>query len=170
MRSCASPLGFRPAGRRARSVLSSDGKNQRSPGDGSDERLRAAGAHSRLFPGPLFTREGHFGLLVTSGVLSFDRASLYSRPTGAYQSKIYRRADLTPPASCIPTCWVRRWSSGYLPQLPSFHSYARVGGFISAQCPPNFAHKGPKARGKWYHRSCLCPPGGHRNLPGRRPP
>ena len=26
--------------------------------------------------------------------------------------------------------------------------------------PPNFAHKGPKARGKKNHRSCLCPPGG----------
>ena len=48
-------------------VLSSDGKNQwprppslaplgqltlRSPGDGSDERLRGAGAHSHLSPGP----------------------------------------------------------------------------------------------------------------------
>ena len=37
---------------RGRSVLSSDGKNQRSPGDGSDERLRGAGAHSHLSPGP----------------------------------------------------------------------------------------------------------------------
>ena len=39
-------------GGRGRSVLSSDGKNQRSPGDGSDERLRTAGAHSHLSPGP----------------------------------------------------------------------------------------------------------------------
>ena len=35
------------------------------------------------------------------------------------------------------------------------HSFAKVGGAISAQCPPNFAYKGPKARGKWYHRTCF---------------
>ena len=41
-------------GGRGRSVLSSDGKNQKSPGDGSDERLRGAGAHSHLSPKPPF--------------------------------------------------------------------------------------------------------------------
>ena len=54
------------------------------PGDGSDERLRAAGAHSHLSPGPPFTKAGNFGLWVTSGGLSFDRAISYSRPTGAF--------------------------------------------------------------------------------------
>ena len=39
------------------------------------------------------------------------------------------------------------------------HSFARVGGAISAQFPPNFAYKGPKARGKWYHRTCFRPAG-----------
>ena len=58
-------------------------------------------------PVPLFTGAGPFGLLVAFGGLNFDRASLYSRPTGAYQSKIYRRAALTHTAWCIPTCWVR---------------------------------------------------------------
>ena len=63
-------------------------------------------------PSPLITGAGHFGLLVASGGLNFDRASLYSRPTGAYQSKIYRRAALTHTAWCVPTCLVRRWSGG----------------------------------------------------------
>ena len=35
------------------------------------------------------------------------------------------------------------------------HGYARLGGVISAQYPPNFAYKGPKARGKWYYRTCF---------------
>ena len=37
------------------------------PGNGSEERLRVAGAPSRLFPEPLFTGAGHFGWSVSSG-------------------------------------------------------------------------------------------------------
>ena len=140
------------------------------PGAAFEEHFACGSVPRRLAPGPLLTREGHFGLLVTSGVLSFDCASLYSRPTGAYQSKIYRQAALTHPASCIPTCWVRRWSDGCLPQLPSCHGFARVGGVRTAQYSPNFAHKGPKARGKKDQRSCLCPPNKIAHFPGGRPP
>ena len=51
-RSASLPLFFDY--KKTRSVLSSDGKNQRSPGDGFGEHLRGAGAHRRLSPGPLF--------------------------------------------------------------------------------------------------------------------
>ena len=61
-----------------------DGKvGKTPPGDGSDERLRAAGAHSHLSPGPPVTGAGHFGYFVSSGGLNFDRAFLFTRPTGA---------------------------------------------------------------------------------------
>ena len=36
------------------------------------------------FPPVPITREGHFGLFVSSGDLSFDRAPPCSRPTGAF--------------------------------------------------------------------------------------
>ena len=65
------------------SFLSDQKGTKESPRDGSDERLRAAGAHSHLSPGPPFTKAGNFGLWVTSGGLIFDRAISYSRPTGA---------------------------------------------------------------------------------------
>ena len=71
-------------GGRGRSVLSSDGKNQRSPGDGSDERLRVAGAHSHLSPGPPVAGAGTFGCLVNSGGQNQDLFLFYSRPTGAF--------------------------------------------------------------------------------------
>ena len=64
--------------------LSDQKGTKESPGDGSDERHRTAGAHSHLSPGPPVAGAGHFGLLVASGGLSFDRALSYSRPTGAY--------------------------------------------------------------------------------------
>ena len=55
-----------------------------SPGDGSDERLRAAGAHSHLSPGPPFTGAGHFGFLVDPGVQNIDQFLFYSRATGPF--------------------------------------------------------------------------------------
>ena len=54
-----------------------------SPGNGSDERLRAAGAHSHLFPGPLFTGAGPFGFMYVPGGQNQDLFPSYSRPTGA---------------------------------------------------------------------------------------
>ena len=54
------------------------------PGTAFDERLRAAGAHRRLVPGPLFTRAGHFGVPVVFGGQNQDRFPSYSRPTGAF--------------------------------------------------------------------------------------
>ena len=80
--------GFRPAGQRSRCDFLSDQKvTKESPGNGSDERLRAAGAHSHLFPGPLITKVGHFGLFVISGGQNQDLFLSYSRPTGAYRVK-----------------------------------------------------------------------------------
>ena len=54
------------------------------PGDAFDERLRGAGAHRRLSPGPPFTRAGHFGLPNCSGGQNQDLFPSYSRPTGAF--------------------------------------------------------------------------------------
>ena len=76
---------FRPAGRRSRCDFLSDQKvTKESPGNGSDERLRVAGAHSHLFPGPLITKVGHFGLFVISGGQNQDLFLSYSWPTGAF--------------------------------------------------------------------------------------
>ena len=74
------------------------------PGISSEERLRAAGAPSRLIPGPLFTREGHFGPAVSFGGLSFDRTSLYSRATGPFCHQNLKSFPLyrTPPGACLP--------------------------------------------------------------------
>ena len=107
-------------------------------------------------PVPLFTRVCPFGFFVSSGGLSFDRAPFYSRPTRAYHSKIYRRAALTHTAWCLPTCLVRRSSIARLPRLCR-----------SRRCPYSadtlkfLTRQAPVGRGKWYHRTCLCPPGGH---------
>ena len=159
---CVAPIffgGFRPAGRGARSVLSSDGKNQRSPGDGSDERLRGAGAHSHLSPGPPVTGAGPFGLLLSSGGLNFDRAPLSTRPTGAYCHQnlqvfaLYR----TPPGAPLPV-WCGRH------RLPGCHSFARLGGVRTARILSNFYLVGacaPEARRKqglvFGAAECTCP-------------
>ena len=163
--------GFRPAGRGERRVLSSDGKNQRSPGDGSDERLRGAGAHSHLSPGPPVTGAGPFGPLLPSGGLNFDCAPLYSRATGpsSSQSPLYSGRPsvgirhvaslllLSPPnplrwalagAPIMGSSNVHRLVPAYLfgaavvgqmsPQLPSCHSFARLGGVRTARTLLNF--------------------------------
>ena len=71
--------------RRRRCAFLNDQKGTKeSPGNGSDERLRVAGAHSHLFPGPLITKVGHFGLFVISGGQNQDLFLSYSRPTGAF--------------------------------------------------------------------------------------
>ena len=68
--------------RRRCAFLNDQKGTKESPGNGSDERLRGAGAHSHLFPGPLFTGAGPFEHFVRFGGLSFDRASLSSRALG----------------------------------------------------------------------------------------
>ena len=76
---------FRPAGFKKRCDFLNDQKvTKESPGTAFDEHVACGRAHRRLVPGPLFTRAGHFGLLLPSGGLNFDRAFFYSRPTGAY--------------------------------------------------------------------------------------
>ena len=88
-------------------------RNQRSPGDGSDERLRAAGAHSRLSPGPPVYGSGS----LWSGS-QFRRAKSSSVPIllsahwGLLPLKFESIAALPHTAWCLPTCWVRRWSGG----------------------------------------------------------
>ena len=58
------------------------------PGDGSDERLRVAGAHSYLSPGPPVTGAGSFGCLVNSGRQNQDLFPSYSRALGPFAIKI----------------------------------------------------------------------------------
>ena len=71
--------------RRRRCAFLNDQKGTKeSPGDGSDERLRVAGAHSHLSPGPLFTGVCPFGLCVIPGGQNQDLFPSYSRPTGAF--------------------------------------------------------------------------------------
>ena len=110
-------------GGRGRSVLSSDGKNQRSPGDGSDERLRAAGAHSHLSPKPPIYGSVSLWVYVCSRRAKSRSVSvLLLAHWGLLPSKFEGIATLTYAASCVPTCLVRRWlvrspATAQLPQL-----------------------------------------------------
>ena len=143
---CVAPTflfgGFRPAGRGARSVLSSDGKNQRSPGDGSDERLRGAGAHSHLSPGPPVTGACPFGYLVNSGGQNVDRFPFYSRATGPFfNQNLQAFAPYhTPPGAPLPV-----WCGCH--RLPSCHGFAQVGGVRTVRTLPNFHFVGTCAPG-----------------------
>ena len=94
--------------------------------------------------------------MVTSGGLSFDRASLYSRPTGAFchQNLIV----LSPNAHRL----LHPYPLGAaVVGRTSYHSFARVGGVLPTYHVLYFAYIGPKARGKRYHRTTFCPPGGY---------
>ena len=68
--------------------LSDQKVTKESPGNGSEERLRAAGAPSRLFPGPLVTRVGPFGLLVIPGGQNQVLFPFYSQALGPFAIKI----------------------------------------------------------------------------------
>ncbi len=162
-----------PCGARGRCPFLSDQKGTKeSPGDGSDERLRGAGAHSRLSPGPPVYGSGSLWL-----VLNFRRAKsrfvsvLLSAHRGLLPSKFKGIATLTHAAWCVPTCWVRRWSGGYFPQLPSCQGFARAGGVISTQDAANSSLGRPQWAGaRRTKQSCLCPPDSISNLSGGRPP
>ena len=120
------------------SVLSSDGKNQRSPGDGSDERLCAAGAHSRLVPGPpVYGSVSLWALCNPRRAKSRPVSVLFSAHRGLLPSKFEGIYILTHTAWCVPTCLVRRWSD-CRQQLPSRPGSARVGGVRTAQTLLNF--------------------------------
>ena len=55
------------------------------------------------FPPVPITREGHFGLFVSSGDLSFDRAPPYSRPTGAFcHQNLQADADVSIACRLVP--------------------------------------------------------------------
>ncbi len=95
-------------------------------------------------PVPLFTGAGHFGLLISFGGLSFDRAPLYYRPTGAFFQQncklLLANVHRLVPAYLFGAAVVSRTSC---------HSYARVGGVISTAYLPNFNPVGasvPEAR------------------------
>ena len=100
------------------------------PGDGSDERLRAAGAHSYLVPTPSGP-SGHLPLTGGVGPRSpccgsgylwvfgkFRRAKsrsvpvLFSAHRGLLPFKFGCSCVLMHTAWYIPTCLVRRWSGG----------------------------------------------------------
>ena len=66
-----------------RYVLSSDGKNQRSPGIAFDKHLACAGVYRRLIPGPLFTRVGTFNPVIISSGQNLSKFCFSFRPTGA---------------------------------------------------------------------------------------
>ena len=63
-------------------------------------------------------------------------------PQGPFAIKICKLLLLLHTAWCLPTCSVRWWSYKRTQQLPSCHGYARVGGVLPAQYPPNFAQVG----------------------------
>ena len=91
-----------------------------------------------IAPRPPTTGAGPFGCLVNSGGQNQDLFPFYSRPTGAYFHQNLIIPLLTYTAWCLPTCWVRRWSGGCLPQLPSCHGFARVGGVRTTRTRLNF--------------------------------
>ncbi len=107
-------------------------------------------------PVSLFTRVCPFGFFVSSGGLSFDRASLYSRALGPFAIKICEGLLLSYTAWCLPTCLVRPSS---IARLPRFCQSRRC--TYSADTLKFLTRQAPVGRGKWYHRTCLCPPGGH---------
>ena len=86
-------------------VLSSDGKNQRSPGTAFGEHLRAAGAHRRLVPGPLF----YGGRLPESWAIASggqNLSGLSFLPSGHWalsvQNLVDKCAEITPPTLAQP--------------------------------------------------------------------
>ena len=103
------------------------------PGDGSDERLRVAGAHSYLSPGPPVTGEGNFGLLVISGGQNQDLFPSYSRALGPCTIKICKLllsiVHRLVPAYLLGAAVVGRTSC---------HGSARAGGVRTAQRFSNF--------------------------------
>ena len=143
--------------------------NQNAAGDGSDERLRAAGAHSRLSPDPIY---GSVSLRV---YVCFRRAKsrsvsvLLSAHWGLLLLKFVRPSTLMYTAWFVPTCLVQQWSG--TPQLPSRHSFAALGGVISTAFLLNFCFVGPSGPGQ-EGRKVLCsePPDASVYLPGGRPP
>ena len=119
-------------------------RNQKCPGGLSPVNAsQKAGVHSRLTPRPPFTGAGHFGLLVHSGGLSFDRAFLFTRPTGAFCHQNLNQVVLPNTAYCLPTCWVRRWSGD---QLPQFCQDRRC--YFNAECRKLQPGQAPVGRGK----------------------
>ena len=114
-------------------VLSSDGKNQRSPGDGSDERLRGAGAHSHLSPKPPIYGSVSLWVYVCSRRAKSRSVSvLLSAHWGLLPSKFnYSSSNVhrLGPAYLLGAVVVGRTSC---------HGFARVGGVISTAYLSNF--------------------------------
>ncbi len=108
-----------------------------------------ASVHSR-HPWTPFTRVCPFGLCVIPGGQNQDLFLSYSRGIGPYFHENVKGFPSNAHRLVHPYLFgaaVVGWTN--------CHGYARVGGAISAQYPPNFAYKGPKARGKRYYRTCF---------------
>ena len=154
------------------------------PGDGSDERLRAAGAHSHLSPGPPVTGAGHFGWSIIPGGQNQDLFSSYSRATGSSssQSPLYSGRPLvgirhvasllllSPPnplrwalagAPIMGSSNIHRLVPAYLfgacvVRWTAYPGFARVGGVISTHLSTRFCTgRGLCPRGKKNARSCV---------------
>ena len=114
-----------------------------------------------IAPGPPVTGACPFGYLIDSGGQNQDLFPFYSRALGPFAIKICEGLLLLYTAWCLPTCLVRR-SSDKCPataQLPWLCQSRRCP--YSADTLKFLTRQAPVGRGKWYHRTCLCPPGGH---------
>ena len=117
-------------------------RNQRSPGDGSDERLRAAGAHSHLSPEP--PMYGSVSLWVYVCSRRAKSRSVFVLLPGHWAllpSKFDGIATLTYTTCCVPTCLVRRTVRARI--RTSCHSFSAPGGGISTVFLANFKYVGP---------------------------
>ena len=91
-------------------------------------------------------------------------------PQGPFAIKICKLLLLLHTAWCLPTCLVRWWSYKRAQQLLSCHGYARVGGVLPAQYPPDFAQVGACAPRQVVSRVLFCPPDEKTYFPGVRLP
>ena len=137
-------------GRDGCSFLLAQKGTKKAPGSVATTNISPkASVHSR-HPWTPFTRVCPFGLCVIPGGQNQDLFLSYSRGIGPYFHENVKGFPSNAHRLVHPYLFgaaVVGWTN--------CHGYARVGGAISAQYPPNFAYKGPKARGKWYYRTCF---------------
>ena len=130
---------------------------KKAPGSVAPRNATRSG-RSKSPPLDPITRAGHFGLFVSSGGLSFDRAPFSSRPTGAFFHRnlwvvsFYR----TPPAACLPVRCGSGRAAARARLRTSCHSFARVGGVHITKTLLSFTPgRGLCPRGKKDAKSCI---------------
>ena len=113
--------------------LSDQKVTKESPGDGSDERLRGAGAHSHLSPGPPIYGSGSLWSPTLFRRAKSRSVSLLFPGLRPYCHQNLQAFALyrTPPGACLPV-WCGRH------RLPSCPGSARLGGVRTAQRFSNF--------------------------------